>query len=450
MLYPRLRLAKNLLSDDGIIMISIDDHELAQLRNLCDEIFGGGNFIENLVWKRRYGGGAKEKHIVSIHEYILMYSKNLAAIPDIFVELSSDQVERYYKLKDQNFDKFGPYRLQPLEPAASMADRPNLRFPVIAPDGTEVWPSRQWLWGKDKFAEARAAGLLDFAKRENGWQIQRKQYLRDPDGEQRKTKTTSIIDGLYGQGASAELGELFGDKNIFPFPKPAALIKHLLSIVGSEGILLDFFAGSGSSAQAVFNYNIENSGRWRFIQVQIPEKCDPSSAAFKLGYLTISDVAKERIRRAGKAVVKNESLLNVDVGFRVLEVDASNMENVYYSPDALKQADLLRYSNIKPDRTSEDLLFQVMLDWGVDLGLPISYELIAGKKVFFVDGNALAACFDTDISEELVTALAKRRLHDLPLLKVVFRDAGYASDSAKINVEQIFKLLSPTTELRTL
>ena len=268
-------------------------------------------------------------------------------------------------------------------------------------------------------------------------------------GKSLKTGRFELFDPT-GQGASAELGELFGDKNIFPFPKPAALIKFLISLVGSEGILLDFFAGSGSSAHAVFSYNSENSGRWRFIQVQIPEECDASSAAFKLGYSTISDVAKERIRRAGKSVGKGDSLLRIDTGFRAFKVDTSNMGDVYYSPDAVNQADLLHYNNIKEDRTPDDLLFQVMLDWGVDLGLPICSELIAEQTVFFVDGNALAACFDTDISEELVVALAKRRLHNLPLLKVVFRDAGYASDSAKINVDQIFKLLSPTTELRTL
>lgn len=446
MLYPRLRLARNLLAEDGLIFISIDDHEVAQLRALCDEVFGSSNFVESLVWKRRYGGGAKEKHIVSIHEYVLIYARELSVIPDIFIDLSEDQVERYYKLKDENYEKLGAYRLQPLEPAGSMADRPNLRFPVLAPDGTEVWPARQWLWGKEKFAEAREQGLLDFSKRGDKWQISRKQYLRDPSGSQRKTKQISIIDGIYGQGASAELGELFGDKNIFLFPKPSALIKHLIGLVGSDGIMLDFFAGSGSSAHAVIDYNAENSSTWRFIQVQLPEKCDESSAAYKSGFPTIADLAKERIRRVGNAAKLRNEILTSDIGFRVLKTDTSNMAEVYYVPDAVKQIDLVAHTdNIKPDRTPEDLLFQVLVDWGVDLSLPITQETIAKKKVFFVDGNALAACFDSNVSEDLVKELAERKP-----LRAVFRDSSYGSDSVKINVEQIFKLLSPSTEIKSL
>ena len=446
MIYPRLRLARNLLSEDGLILISIDDHEVAQLRAVCDEIFGSGNFVECLIWKRRYGGGAKEKHIVSIHEYVLVYAKEISAIPEIFINLSEEQVERYYKLKDENYEKYGAYRLQPLEPAGSMADRPNLRFPVIAPDGSEVWPERQWLWGKEKFAEAMERGALEFKNRDGKWQVSRKQYLKDPDGSQRKTKQVSIIDGIYGQGASAELGELFGDKNIFLFPKPSAFIKHLIGLVGDEGIFLDFFSGSGSSAHAVIDFNAENSSNWRFIQVQLPEQCDESSAAFKAGYTTIAELGKERIRRAGEVARKNNPLLPIDVGFRVLKVDASNLTDVYYAPDAYDKNQLsLLIDNIKPDRTPEDLLFQVMLDWGVDLALPIAKQAIQGRDVFLVDGNALAACFDGHggVDEAFVKELAK-----VQPLRVVFRDAGFKDSSVKINVEQIFKLLSPATEVK--
>jgi len=446
MLYPRLRLARNLLTDDGLILISIDDHEVAQLRMLCDEVFGSKNFVECLVWKRRYGGGAKEKHIVSIHEYILIYARDLSLIPDILVDLSDDQVQRYYKLKDDNFEKLGPYRLQPLEPAGSMADRPNLRFPVLAPDGSEIWPERQWLWGKEKFAEAKENGMLDFSKRGEKWQISRKQYLRDLTGTQRKTKQNSIIDGIYGQGASAELGELFGDKNTFLFPKPSALVRQLIGLVGNDGIMLDFFAGSGSSAHAVIDYNLETSSTWRFIQVQLPEKCEQTSAAFKAGFPTIADLAKERIRRAGNAAKRDNKTVVLDIGFRVLKVDTSTMADVYYAPDSVKQADLVAFAdNIKSERTAEDLLFQVLVDWGVDLSLPITQENIAKKKIFFVDGNALVACFDTKVSEDVVKDIAKRKP-----LRAVFRDSSYSSDSVKINIEQIFKLLSPETEVKTL
>jgi adenine-specific DNA-methyltransferase len=448
MIYPRLRLARNLLAEDGLILISIDDHEVSQLRAICDEVFGHGNFVECLIWKRRYGGGAKEKHIVSIHEYVLIYAREISAIPEIFIDLSDEQVVRYYKLKDENFEKFGAYRLQPLEPAGSMADRPNLRFSVLAPDGSEVWPARQWLWGKEKFAEARERGILDFKNRDGKWQVSRKQYLRDPDGSQRKTKQISIIDGIYGQGASAELGELFGDKNIFLFPKPSALIKHLIGLVGDDGIMLDFFSGSGSSANAVFDFNAENATNWRFIQVQLPEKCEESSSAFLAGYRTIADLSKERIRRAGTRVKANSPAIGqpVDTGFRVLKIDSSNMKEVFYTPDAVAQDQLFdQVNNIREDRTAEDLLFQVLLDWGVDLALPIAKEAIAGKTVYFVDGNALTACFDEGVSEDFVKLLAKREP-----LRMVFRDASFATDSVKINVEQIFKLMSPSTEVKTI
>lgn len=257
-----------------------------------------------------------------------------------------------------------------------------------------------------------------------------------------------------------------GKEGDLPFPdgkKPIDLIKRCINLYSeNSGIVLDFFAGSCSTAHAVLDLNYRDGGSRRFIMIQMLAAIDPDSKKYEAAVkyyreagikLDIADVGRERIRRAAKRLREEFQIFNknIDDGYRTLRLDASNFKSVYYSPDSIAQSDLLvQESNIREDRTSEDLLFQVMLDWGVDLGLPISSEKIAGQKVFFVDGNALAACFDTDISEELVTALAKRRLHDLPLLKVVFRDAGYASDSAKINVEQIFKLLSSTTEIRTL
>ncbi len=448
MILPRVKIAKNFLSLDGVILVSIDDNEVARMRAVLDEIFGAGNFLECFVWKRRYGGGAKEKHIVSIHEYILAYARDISFVPDLFVDLSPDQVTRYYKLKDDRFEELGPYRLQPLEPAESMDDRPNLRFPVLAPDGSEVWPKRQWLWGKEKFEDARQKGLLFFKREGATWKVSRKQYLRDTEGSQRQTKQNSIIDGIYGQQGSAELEDLFGDSNVFPFPKPSKLIQLLVEIIAPDGIVLDFFAGSASTAHAIFSANAKDNGTRRFLLVQAPEPCGDSSMASRAGYRTIVDISKERIRRAGKKVCEEAGLVGqkLDVGFRVLKVDTSNMKDVYYKPDSLKRDDLFSHvDNIKEDRTAEDLLFQVLLDWGVDLSLPISQESIEGKTVFFVDQNALAACFDTGITEDMVKKLATRKP-----LRVVFRDSGFSSDAVKINVEQIFKVLSPDTEVKVI
>lgn len=241
---------------------------------------------------------------------------------------------------------------------------------------------------------------------------------------------------------------------VFDFPKSTKLLHRLLATVdSSDSIVLDFFSGSATTAHSVFQLNAEDGGNRRFILVQLPESCAETSLAFKAGYRTIADIGKERIRRAGvqragsKIKAENATTAsNLDNGFRVLKIDTSNMADVYYAPDAVKQTDLVAHTdNIKPERTPEDLLFQVLVDWGVDLSLPIAQETIAGKKVFFVDGNALAACFDPKVSEDLVKELAKRKP-----LRAVFRDSSYDSDSVKINVEQIFKLLSPETEVKSL
>ena len=248
-----------------------------------------------------------------------------------------------------------------------------------------------------------------------------------------------------------ELQDIFGAK-IFPHPKSTRLIKSLSSqlLSGDTDIVLDFFAGSATTAHAVMQKNAEDGGRRKFILVQMPEICDDNSEAYKAGYKTISEIGKERIRRAGKKIKADnagkEGIDHLDIGFRVLKIDSSNMKDVYYAPDAVKQGDLLaQVDNIREDRTPEDLLFQVLLDWGVDLALPITQETIAGKAVFFVDGNALAACFETGINEEFVKALAARHP-----LRAVFRDSGFGSDSVKINIEQIFKLISPTTEVKAI
>lgn len=254
------------------------------------------------------------------------------------------------------------------------------------------------------------------------------------------------IDG--NKKGSIELREILGAK-VFDNPKPTALIKRLIQIgMGKSGIVLDFFAGSGGSAHAVLAANAGDGGSRKFILVQLAESCDERSSAFQEGYKSIAEIGKERIRRAGKKIKAENALTapDLDIGFRVLKIDTSNMKDVYYAPDAVAQSDLLgQVNNIREDRTPEDLLFQVLLDWGVDLALPITQETIAGKQVFFVDGNALAACFETGINEEFVKGLAARKP-----IRAVFRDAGFGSDSVKINIEQIFKLISPTTEVKSI
>lgn len=445
MIYARLRVARSLLRDDGLIFISIDDGEAANLRCICAEVFGEDNFLAQLVWKKSYGGGAKSKHVVRLHEYVLVYAKNKESVG--FLSLpANNEVLRYYKFKDDKFDVRGPYRKQPLA-TNSMDPRPNLRYPIKR-DGEEIWPEKQWQWSKDRVTDALKNDELVFTKKSGGWTVDYKQYLKDEDGVIRGAKPYTVLDGPYTQSGTAEIEQLFGNGKVFTFPKPSELLESFLGYCGTEGLVLDFFAGSCSMAQAVLRKNATQGTSFSFIAVQYPEPCDPSSEANKAGFSTIAEIGKERIRRFGQQVLSETAheAWNRDIGFRALKIDTSNMADVYYAPDALDKANFdLFVDNIKPDRAPEDLLFQVMLDWGVDLALPITKQPIQGKDVFFVDGNALAACFDASgsIDEAFVKELAKHQP-----LRVVFRDAGFKDSAVKINVEQIFKLLSPATEVK--
>lgn len=453
MMYPRLRLARTLLREDGLIFISIDDAEQANLKRICDEVFGEENFIDPIIWKKRYGGGAKEKFLVALHEYVLVYARSKESLENFFIPLTDESIKRYYKSRDEHCETRGPYRTHPLEAMKSFDTRENLRFAIPAPDGSEVWPKRQWRWGEERVATALARNEIEFAKdREGNWVLSSKQYLNDGDGETRGTKPFSIIDDVFTQHGTNEIVEIFGNAKVFDFPKPSSLLMKLITIGlngSKQDVILDFFAGSATAAHAAIALNAIDDGERRFILVQLPEACDSSSEAYKAGFATIAEIGKERIRRVGKKIKKEAGLegQNLDIGFRVLKVDTSNMKDVYYKPDAVKKDELFDHiENIKEGRTPEDLLFQVMLDWGADLlTSPISAEVIDGKTVFFVDQNALAACFDTGVTEELVKKLAARKP-----LRAVFRDSGFGSDAVKINVEQIFKLISPGTEVKAI
>jgi adenine-specific DNA-methyltransferase len=451
MIYARLKLARNLLSDDGMIFVSIDDNEQGNLRGLCDEVFGHENFVECFVWKKSYGGGPKEKYAVTQHEYILMYARSMADLSPFALPYDPKKVERYYSGRDEHFEKRGPYRLKPLEATKSMDARPNLVYEIPLADGEIVRPQRQWLWGRDRVLEALENNHVIVVRNKDRVTLNYKQYLRDEDGVERGEKPFSVIDGIYTQHGTADLSAHFPEAVVVQFPKPVALIKQFIQIALSSdpnAIILDFFAGSATTAEAVFSLPIEVQKNVQFILVQIPEDVPEGAPARKAGFQRITDISKERIRRAGAKILEGECHpdWNRDVGFRVLKIDSSNMADVYYTPDATTQADLLtRVDNIKPDRTPEDLLFQVLLDWGVDLTLPITRESIDGKTVFTVAGTALIACFDNGVDETLVKTLATRHP-----LRVVFKDTGFKDDATKINVKQIFKSLSPDTDVKAI
>lgn len=451
MMYPRIRLAKDFLTDDGIILISIDDCEEQNLKKICDEVFGKENFIDTLIWKKRYGGGAKEKYFVSLHEYILVYCKNINLLNEIFVPLSPESAERYYSKKDDKFDTRGGYRTHPLEAGKAMDARPNLIYPIPAPDGTEIYPRKQWLWSKERAYAALENGDLEIVKgKDNNWVVSTKQYLREEDGSLRPAKMLSIIDDVYTQHGTNEMIRIMGNAKIFQYPKPSELIKILVSAIteNKDEYVMDFFSGSASTAHAVLQMNKEDQGRRKFILVQFPEPVDPDSDAGKAGYKTICDIGEERIRRVGKKIKEEAGITaaNLDVGFRVFKVDSSNMKDVYYSPANTQQSLLDMLSdNIKPDRTPVDLLLQVMLDLGILLSSKIEEAEIAGKKVFSVADGYLIACFDNDVTEATVTEIAKKQ----PFY-AVFRDSGMATDSVATNFDQIFETYSPKTQRKVL
>ncbi len=472
MMYPRIKLCRNLLKPSGIFICSCDDHEEANLRKICDEVFGTENRLDrgSMIWKSACSPRGFN-HIVKDHEFLLAYARDLECV-------SYDQPAKTDS-STEVFDGQLWIARTSANPVAQITFPAGLRCEgpdrisrgqigsgrtvidiigeLIVNNGRLVkavtlegaWPSKNQLIsflakkpGEDvldtkgqKWVEVYfTASNFPFVSKERG-----------------RIALRSVIDDCGNTGTP----DLKAHGLEFSHPKPVALLEKIIKqFTRKDALIIDFFAGSSTTAEAVFKVNSEGEGNRRFIMIQVPGE-DKASAEKS----TLSGISRERIKRAGmlfsKAGVATLQFpggrQDKDFGFRSLVVASSNYTDSHYLPDDLKRDDLLaRIDNIHPDRSPEDLLFQIMLDWGLDLGLPISSEKIAGKTVYFVDGNALAACFETDISEELVTALAKLRVDDLPLLKVVFRDAGYADDSAKINVEQIFKLLSPTTELRTL
>ncbi len=464
MMYPRLRLARNLLSDDGALFISIDDNEAPNLIEVCSEIFGAENFVAQLAVQLNPRGRHLDRFVAKTHESILVFVKdglNSDAINGL--EKEGRMVDEY-KRKDKQ-GQYRPLGLRNRNQAFNPTTRPKLYYPLYVnpTDGsvslvedenytTEIWPDAPdgtktcWTWGKDKVK--KEGGILFAEQTGQEWRVYRKDYLLGKDGEVAKTLAKSLwtdkeITNDYGRKT---IKDLFGSA-VMDFPKSTELLEKIIQMgARSDSLIIDFFSGSSSTADALLRLNSVDSGDRRFIMVQLPEPCATDSEAFKAGYETIAELSKERIRRAGKKLRGDDSQL--DVGFRVMKIDTSNMADVYYTPDQITQGDLLdTVDNIKPDRSAEDLLFQVMLDWGVDLALPVEKKVIQGKDVYFVDTNALAACFDK--SGGIDDAFAKELAAHKPL-RAVFRDAGFKGDDVKINIEQIFKLLSPGTEVKCL
>ena len=445
MIFSRLLLARNLLSDDGLIFISINEIEQANLEKICNEVLGSENHVTTFVWKNKYGPGAFTKGVASLHEFILCYGKNYPS--NVEATLSDEEMSKY-KMTDDKFDIRGGYITQPLA-TRSKDDRPNLVYPLIH-NGKEIWPNKQWIWEKKRLYDAYDRGEVVVNEKNGNYSVRFKQYLKDEHGVVRKGKPLSLLTFCFNQDGTKEMEELLG-RGVFDFPKPTELIKYFLSLRINEKededfIVLDFFSGSASTADALMQLNAEDGGKRKFVMVQVAEKCPNGSVADKQGYQTIPEIGKERIRGAAKKITEEHPDAKFDGGFRVLKLDDTNMKDVYYAPADYQQTLLDQLeSNIKEDRTDLDLLFGCLLEWGLPLSLPYQSEDIEGCIVHNYNDGDLIACFDENIPDSVIKIIAKHQP-----LRAVFRDSSFAGSPAKINVTQIFKELAPDTSVKVL
>lgn len=460
MMYSRLHLAKNLLKEDGVIFISIDDSEVRNLKNICDEVFGASNFIAQLIWQNKKGGGNDSKHIAIEHEYILAYARNISLLGEFYESYSEEYVKRY-----KEKDEIGRYFWDTFKRKAG-----KQYYPITCPDGTVLeydddGNAISWLRSKPRFDADIAAGEIRIVKIGEKWSVQFKQRI--PLGKTPRsiftTETVISEQGTTSTGAS-DVYEYF-KKDVFSNPKPVELIRFLLGFgLGKDDIVLDFFSGSATTAEAVMKYNADGNNA-KFILVQLPEDIDPmltssSANAKRVAENAVSvldelkrphiipELAKERIRRAGRRIKMNSPLTtqDLDVGFRVFKLDDTNMTDVYYAASDYTQ-DLLSMmeSNVKSDRTDLDLLFGCLLDWGLPLSLPYSSEIIEGCTVHTYNDGDLIACFDENIPDSVIKAIARKQP-----LRAVFRDSSFANSPSKINVGEVFKLLAPDTRVKVI
>ena len=467
MMYPRLKLARNLLTDDGVIFISIDDHEVDNMKKICDEVFGKTNFkvIFPRVTKK---GGKSSEATAKNHDYVMMYTKNKDNADIIGISHNDEG----FCNKDDFFEERGYFKVNQTLDYDTLGYVYSLDYPIEI-NGVEYFAgsvSRQeyeerkkekpvngyrWRWSKELFEFGYKNDFIIV----KGKRIYTKTYqnvkIENINGKYEiisinRTKPLSTLeftDNKYSNdNATKDIAEILG-KGFFDYTKPVKLVNQLQKIVNTKQFtILDFFSGSATTAHAVMQLNAEDGGKRKFIMVQLPEVCDEKSEAYKAGYKNICEIGKERIRRAGKKIVEETGKKDLDIGFRVLKLDESNMKDVYFTPEEYKQTDLVdMVSNIKEDRTPEDLLYACMLEWGLELSLPHKVENIAGYNVHIVNDGDLIACFDNRISEEAIKQIA-----EMKPLRAVFRDSSFATDAARVNVGEIFKLKSPNTTIKVL
>ena len=476
MVFPRLLLARNLLSNDGVIFISIDDHELDNLKKICDEVFGADNYQATITYVRKTSGKQDSSNFMKSTEYILVYSKS--SMWDCCPLIADSNVTNRYNKADENGRRYRETDLRKTGSGDRREDRPLMWYPfyyhpttndlvvreradstLLAKGYKEIWPIKpdnsegRWRWGYStsvKNIEFLVARIMPKYREADKYTVYEKDYI-DKKGEVRTVKEHTSWDRteFNSDNAMMEFKNLGFSNQLFPFPKSSALMRHIVYLANSQdGIVMDFFSGSGTFAQGVMKLNSEDNGHRKFILVQLPEQCEEGSDAWKAGFRTICDIGKERIRRAGKRIKEENPLTsqNLDVGFRVFKLDDSNMNDVYYAVGDYTQGLLtMLESNVKSDRTDLDLLFGCLLEWGLPLSMPYKSEKIDGCTVHTYNDGDLIACFDENIPDEVVKEIAKRQP-----LRAVFRDSCFSGSPAKINVGEIFKMLAPDTRVKVI
>lgn len=454
MMFPRIKIARDLLSEDGVIFISIDDYEQENLKKICDEVFGSSNFISQVVWERSFAPISLKKHFSNSHDYILVYGKNISITECHGLPRTEENSARY---SNPDNDPRGPWQSDNTTVGPVVQSKV---YELQLPSGRKILPpsGRCWLYTKERFEEMIADNRIWFGA--DGDNVPRlKRFLSEVKQGITPMSIWKHEEVGHSQSASQNLKKLFDGKAYFEYPKPVDLIERCIALYSEkDSIIMDFFSGSATTAHAVFKRNAEDGGNRRFIMIQLPEETSPNSEAFRDGYKTICDIGKDRIKRAGKKVLEEKAQQNsvgglfaqadesakIDVGFRVLKLDSSNMEDVYYKPEDSSEATLFE-DNVKPDRTGEDLLFQVMLECNLPLSAKIKIEKIAGKEVFSVNNGYLIACFDEDVNEKVITEVAKRKPYYF-----IMRDKSLSSDNVADNFEQIFQAYSKDTIRRIL
>ena len=441
MMYPRLKLARNLLTDDGLIFISLDDSEIFNLKKMCDEIFGEENFVCNFVRKNKAGSGHDSKKIAIEFDYIMCYCKN-----NNFVQVNQEPVDvstdKKYKLSDEYVERRGKYYLRSLDYKGSYSEK--MDYPITTPDGTIIYSGGKfgkpntWRWSKDKFEWGLENGFIEFKKGDK-WSVFIKQYQFVDNNDNiyiRQNPYRALISFSNGEG-STDFKNLMNN-SAFDFPKPVSLLNFIQKVsTNKDSLVLDFFSGSATTAHSVMQLNSEDGGNRRFIMVQLPEKTDEKSEAFREGFKNICEIGKERIRRAGDKIVQEYGNKDLDIGFKVFKLDSSNLNKWDPDYDDLEQTLLVSQDNIKPDRTQEDLIYEIMLKYGIDLTLPIEEYDVGENKIYSIGFGALLICLDNKITKDITDSIIELASEDVS--RVVFKDNGFASDADKTNIKETLR-----------